>query len=145
MRPAADPANTSPNPQYQSPDQAYHELTGALHDPDLGIAPGQPVAFTTDGTYLRLQNASQTLEHPDGTRRTFGSQARPTRIEDPFRQGWQAERLSGSAKPRGRLAKLPQRGVTDRTGRPARGLCDPSSHALHGAGGTRTLGADSCP
>ena len=81
-----DPGNPSEKTQYQSPDQALHELAGALHDPGSGTLPGQEVAFTTDGTYLRFQNASQTLEHPDGTRRTLGPHG-PTRIEDRHGNG----------------------------------------------------------
>jgi hypothetical protein len=93
-----DPQNSSPGPQYQSPDQALHTLTGALHDAGIDHLPNQPVAYTTDGTYLRLQNASQTLEHPDGTRRSFGSQARPTRIEDAFGNGVSIDYLDTDAK-----------------------------------------------
>jgi RHS repeat-associated protein len=81
-----DPGNPSKETQYQSPDQALHELAGALHDPDAETLPGQQAGYATDGTYLRFQNAAQTLEAPGGTRTTFGPNG-PTRIEDRHGNG----------------------------------------------------------
>jgi RHS repeat-associated protein len=83
-----DPGNPSDKAQYQSPDQALHELAGALHSDEGSVT----AAYTQDGTYLRFQSAPQTLEHPDGTKRTFGPHG-PTRIEDASGNGLTIEYL----------------------------------------------------
>jgi RHS repeat-associated protein len=61
-----------------APDGGEHYLFGQ---------PADPAWFSADGSYLRFQTATQTLELPDGTRHVFDGNGFPTSIVDRFGNG----------------------------------------------------------
>ncbi|MFW6206720.1 MAG: hypothetical protein ACOC5J_02175, partial [Gemmatimonadota bacterium] len=81
LNPPQSVTNTSGFTEYESPDGAIHRFHSSLHAD--GTTSGDYV-YTQDGTYLRFNEATRTLEHPDGTIRRFDSQDRLTSIEDRF-------------------------------------------------------------
>jgi hypothetical protein len=82
---ANSPANPSPNPVYQSPDQGTHELIDRrLHPNGELFASGN--RFSQDSTYLRYKTTTpgvQELNLPNGVKQFFGSDG-PTQTIDPF-------------------------------------------------------------
>ncbi len=73
-------AGSSPS-AYRGPDGSDHGFYDTLRNGDTATA---GVWYTRDNTYLRFLSATRTLEFPDGTRHTFDSQGRLTRMEDRF-------------------------------------------------------------
>jgi hypothetical protein len=79
-------------PGYLSPDGSFHCFYPTLHDNDHEVAAAD-VAYTRDGTYLRLRklpNAKMQIDFPDGTIHEFDvtaghpSNGGVTRMFDPF-------------------------------------------------------------
>lgn len=70
---------------YESPDGGIHVFGPNLHD-DGSQTPGY--LYTQDGTYLRLNTTTRTLEFPDGTIQRFDTSDRLVRMEDRYGNGF---------------------------------------------------------
>jgi RHS repeat-associated protein len=66
---------------YMSPDGALHAFYPTLHEGETGVS---SIGYTRDGTYLRYNSISNTVEFPDGTIHTFNATGFPTQIRDRF-------------------------------------------------------------
>lgn len=76
------------------PDGARHTFYESLHE-------GEPIVadflYTRDGSYLRLNKASRTVEFPDGVVHTFDAKGDPSRMADRFGNWIQVDYLRNAA------------------------------------------------
>jgi RHS repeat-associated protein len=66
---------------YMSPDGSRHTFYSTLHEGETAT-PG--IEYSRDGSYLRYNTATRTIEFPDGTRHSFDSSGFPVQIRDRF-------------------------------------------------------------
>jgi len=69
---------------YESSDGAIHVFGPSLHK-DGSQTPGY--VYTTDGTYLRLNTTTRTIEFPDGMTQTFDASGRLIAMQDRHNNG----------------------------------------------------------
>jgi RHS repeat-associated protein len=66
---------------YMSPDGSRHTLYPTLHEGEAATA---GIEYSRDGSYLRYNTATRTVEFPDGISHTFDASGFPVQIRDRF-------------------------------------------------------------